>query len=61
MAMSTDVNLPKAHDAKYPDRCVVCGAISPSSRVRVITGTIGHLPALGAAGSFTLVALAAGW
>src|SRR2546428_353963 len=41
MPLSTDVNLPKHHKARFPDKCVICGCPSPRSTVRVITGTIG--------------------
>ena len=41
MPLSTDVNLPKDHAARFPDRCVVCGGGSPASTVRLVTGTIG--------------------
>ncbi len=41
MALSTDVNLPRAHAARFPDRCVVCGCNNPKSHIRIITGTIG--------------------
>ena len=41
MPLSTDVNLPKQHKARFPDKCVVCGYTSPPSTVRLITGTIG--------------------
>ena len=41
MPLSTDVNLPKKHKAKFPDRCVVCGAESPGSSVRLITHSVG--------------------
>ena len=41
MPLSTDVNLPKAHNARFPNRCVVCGCADPGSTVRLITGSIG--------------------
>ena len=41
MAMSTDINLPRYHIARFPDRCVVCGGSSPTSHVRLVTGTLG--------------------
>jgi hypothetical protein len=41
MPLSTDVNLPKSHKARFPNKCVVCGRPSPESTVRLITGTIG--------------------
>jgi hypothetical protein len=41
MPFSTDVNLPKNHEARFPNKCVVCGCPSPESTVRLITGTIG--------------------
>jgi hypothetical protein len=41
MPLATDVNLPKNHAARFPSRCVVCGAPSPESTVRLMTGSIG--------------------
>ncbi|HUG91520.1 MAG TPA: hypothetical protein VML55_11830 [Planctomycetaceae bacterium] len=41
MATSTDVNLPRSHAPRFPDRCVVCGRDGPVSHLRVITGSIG--------------------
>ena len=41
MPLSTDVNLPKEHKARFPNRCVVCGCSDPNSNVRLITGAIG--------------------
>jgi hypothetical protein len=41
MAISTTINLPKSHPARFPNRCVVCGHEGPTSRLRIITGTIG--------------------
>jgi hypothetical protein len=41
MAQSTDVNLPREHRARFPNRCVVCGCESPTSKARVITGSLG--------------------
>jgi hypothetical protein len=41
MAQSTDVNLPRDHKVRFPDRCVVCGRNEPGSHVRLITGTLG--------------------
>jgi hypothetical protein len=41
VAKSVDVSLPRSHQARFPDRCVVCGADKPGSHVRIITGTIG--------------------
>ena len=41
MTMSIDVNLPKDHPARFPDRCVVCGIESPDSTMRVFTNAIG--------------------
>ena len=41
MSLSTDVNLPKHHKARFPDRCVVCGRSSPESTVRLCPGAIG--------------------
>jgi hypothetical protein len=41
MAVSMHINLPRSHDAQFPDRCVVCGRREPNSHVRVITASIG--------------------
>ncbi len=41
MAQSTDINLPRAHAARFPDRCVVCDCDDPNSHVRLLTGTLG--------------------
>lgn len=41
MATSTDVNLPRSHEARFPDRCVVCNSDAPTSHVRLMTGTLG--------------------
>jgi len=41
MVLSTGINLPKSHIARFPDRCVVCGCDNPESHLRIITGTIG--------------------
>ena len=41
MAESTDINLPRKHPARFPDRCVVCNCDSPNSHVRLMTGSIG--------------------
>lgn len=41
MAVATDVSLPRAHTALFPDRCVVCGCDQPGSHVRLMTGTLG--------------------
>jgi hypothetical protein len=41
MPLSTDVNLPKSHVPRFPDKCVVCGRQSPASTVRLMTGSIG--------------------
>lgn len=41
MALSTDINLPRSHVARFPNRCVVCGKPSPTSHVRLMTGTLG--------------------
>jgi hypothetical protein len=37
MATATEVHLPKDHKARFPDRCVVCGAASPGSTLRLKT------------------------
>jgi len=42
MATSTDINLPRSHAARFPDRCVVCGNGNPKSHLRLITGTLGR-------------------
>jgi hypothetical protein len=41
MALSTDINLPRAHAARFPNRCVVCDKLGPASHVRLMTGTLG--------------------
>lgn len=41
MPLSTDVNLPKDHVPRFPDKCVVCGCPSPPSTVRLFTGSVG--------------------
>lgn len=41
MAESTDINLPRSHAARFPERCVVCGRDNPPSHVQLITGTLG--------------------
>ncbi len=41
MPLSTDVNLPKGHKARFPDKCIVCGDTGPVSTVRLFTGAIG--------------------
>lgn len=41
MAMSVDVNLPRSHEPRFPDRCVVCGRDGPRSHARIVTGTLG--------------------
>ena len=41
MAKSIDVNLPRSHLVRFPERCVVCGHPTPDALVRVRTGTIG--------------------
>jgi hypothetical protein len=37
MALATEVKLPRSHRARFPDRCVVCGAASPNSTMRLKT------------------------
>src|SRR5262245_26372959 len=37
MAVSCDINLPKSHVPKFPNRCVVCDCGSPRSKVRIVT------------------------
>lgn len=41
MAESTDINLPRAHEARFPNRCVVCSHDNPASHVKLVTGTLG--------------------
>ncbi len=41
MAESTDINLPRSHVPRFPNRCVVCGHHEPNSHVRLMTGTLG--------------------
>lgn len=41
MAESIDVNLPRLHVARFPDRCVVCERSSPDSHVRIVTQSLG--------------------
>ncbi len=41
MPLSTDVNLPKGHKARFPDKCIVCHRTGPDSSVRLFTGAIG--------------------
>ena len=41
MPLSTDVNLPRTHLAKYPERCVCCGADPQGKTIRIWTHTIG--------------------
>lgn len=41
MAESTDINLPRSHPARFPNRCVVCECATPNSHVRLLTGTLG--------------------
>lgn len=40
MATSMDINLPRSHVPRFPDRCVVCGCTSPQSHVRLMTDTV---------------------
>jgi hypothetical protein len=37
MAESTNINLPRSHSARFPDRCVVCDHDDPVSHVRIMT------------------------
>ena len=46
MPMSTDVSLPKAWAAVFPDRCVVCGAEGPGGTFAVGTTTASRGTAL---------------
>ena len=41
MPLSTDVNLPRNHVARYPDRCVRCEAPSEGKTLRLWTHTVG--------------------
>jgi len=41
MPLSTDVNLPRTHLAKYPERCVRCGADPQGKTIRIWTHAIG--------------------
>jgi hypothetical protein len=41
MSLSTDVNLPRKIEPKWPDRCVCCGRPNPGGTVRVWTASIG--------------------
>ena len=41
MAESTDINLPRTHSPRFPDRCVVCRCHTPNFHVRLITSSIG--------------------
>ncbi len=46
MPMSTEVNLPRKHKARFPDSCVVCGAASPSSETTLSTSSLSWMMAL---------------
>src|SRR5687768_18528339 len=41
MPLSTDVNLPRNTEPKWPDRCVCCGQPGPGGSVRVWAASIG--------------------
>jgi len=41
MPLSTDVNLPKKHEAIFPERCVRCGCDPEGRSIRVWTSSIG--------------------
>jgi hypothetical protein len=41
MPTSTDVNLPRSHKPKFPDRCVICNRENPKSKMRYKAGTLG--------------------
>ncbi len=41
MALPTEVNLPRAHTARYPDRCVRCEGTTDGHTTRLRTHTIG--------------------
>ena len=41
MPLSTDVNLPRSHIARFPDHCVVCDARSPGRSALLVTGALG--------------------
>ena len=46
MPLSTDVNLPKAHAAVFPDRCVRCDCDPGGNSIRIWTHSIGWWTAL---------------
>ncbi len=46
MALSTDVNLPRKHAARYPARCVRCGGENDGRTIRLWTHTIGWWTAI---------------
>ncbi len=46
MPMSTDVNLPRGYEPKFPNRCVVCGNASPGSSTTLSTSTLSWLVAI---------------
>ena len=41
MPLSTDVNLPKKHEAIFPERCVRCGCDPEGRSIRIWTSSIG--------------------
>ena len=41
MTLATDVNLPRKHTARYPDRCVRCEGTTDGHDMRLRTHTIG--------------------
>jgi hypothetical protein len=40
--ISTDVLLPRDHEARFPDKCVVCGYDSPPSTMKVVAEVSGQ-------------------
>ena len=46
MPLSTEVNLPRNHPARYPNRCVGCGENFCTSKLRLWTHTIGWWTAI---------------
>lgn len=41
MTISSEVNLPRSHVPRFPDRCVACGCSGPGSLTRISAGKIG--------------------
>ncbi len=46
MPTSTDINLPKAKNAVFPDACVVCGADEPNNTINIDTSSVGWWTAI---------------